>query len=115
MNDPAVDGTDNVRVLVRGEDVVHVADVHVARSGHRQWGISQVAARIDQCFVFAVDNQELVGLDALAGYQGIEHQAFVVSVIEQDNRLGCHFGLPLNTVWSGRNGRILQAARRLQN
>ena len=30
MNDPAVDGTDDVRVLVRGEHVIHVADVHVA-------------------------------------------------------------------------------------
>ena len=48
--------------------------------------------------MFTVDNQELVGLDALSGYQGIEHQAFVVSVIEQDNGFGCHFGLPQNTV-----------------
>src|SRR5690606_41126907 len=79
-----------------------------------EWGVGQLSAGVDQCFVFAINNQELVGLHALAGYEGIEHQALVVSVVEENNRCCRHFGLPQNSRCSATgmpDGRILQTVR----
>ena len=90
VHNPAVNRTDDVRVLVGGKYIVHLTDVHVLGGSHRQRGIGKVSAGIKQGFVLAVYNQELVRLNAFTSDQGIKHQTLVVPVVEQNNRLSCH-------------------------
>ncbi len=62
---PFVDGGDDVRVLVRGEDVLQFAEVEVFAHGHHQGVVGHVAARVDERAMTVSDDQELVGLHSL--------------------------------------------------
>ncbi len=90
VQQPAVQRRDDVGILVRGEYVVQLFQLDVATRGQCQRHIGQVAARVDQCAAFAMDDQELIGLDAVAGDQVAEHQAFMMTVIVKGDWLAGH-------------------------
>src|SRR5690606_22362393 len=83
VQQPFVQGGDDVRILVGGEDVGQVLHRNVLGQFQRQRGIGQVAARVQQQVLLVVGNQELVGLHAVAADQIVEHQALVGTVVEQ--------------------------------
>src|SRR5690606_40465689 len=93
VQQPFVQGGDDVRVLVRGEDVGQVLHRNVLGQFQRQGGVGQIAARVEQQVLLIVSDQELVGLNAFAADQVIEHQALVAAVIEQHDRLAAHGNL----------------------
>lgn len=90
VQQPLVEGGDDVRVLVRSEDVVQLLQRKAFRQFQRERRVGQVAAGIEQQVLAVVDDQELVGLDPFAADEVIETQALVAAVVEQHDRFASH-------------------------
>ena len=84
---PAVDGGDDVRVLVRQEQVAQLGVRAEQAERLRQHAVVDlVATRIEQHRVGAVDDQVLVGLHREATREVLEQHVLVVAGVEQVDR-----------------------------
>src|SRR5690606_16593965 len=92
VEQPLVDGADDVRVLVRAQHPGQRLRRHVLAHGEDQRVVEQRTARIDEGAVVAVDDQELVGLDAIvAADEVVEDDAAVAVGVVEDGGHGDSF------------------------
>ena len=78
---PFVQRGDNVRILVGSDHIVEALHVHVVADTHEQCRIGEVAARVDQCSMVTVADQELVGLHCLTRHQIAKRHTDVVALV----------------------------------
>ncbi len=83
--EPFVERGDDVRILVRGEDILQLLEGEKPVHGHDQGVVGHVAGRVDQRALAVGDDEKLIGLHRLACgiiHQIVEHQTLVVAVVE---------------------------------
>ena len=65
QRNPLAERRNDIRILMRGEDIRHFIALAILPGGHEQVGKGKLAAWIDDGDLIIVDDDELIGLDTL--------------------------------------------------